>query len=257
MLIIITSAEEKFNDGAKKIKFESEFFGMPCKIFVFSPNKTKDKPLLYDISNEDFVYFLTNNIQVIKFFIPFLLSKKCFIVNKKFLQNLKSKLEMQEMIKKIGVLVPNNLPLNQIKGEIMLKGKVTYPAFIKNKCHCMPMIKIKNEDAFVSCFKKIKKPNEWYVEENVTDSYCSLQKFYFTFDKVASRGNITRKINKQIITALRDISKILKLDTFSADFIVKEYSKVFWCIDVNPASAFFNCNKARKNFIKLLGRTFF
>lgn len=84
-----------------------------------------------------------------------------------------------------------------------------------------------------------------------------MQKFYFTFTKVAPPCNIDQKTYKQISTVLNNISKVIKLDTFSADFIVNKYLKVFWCIDVNPASAFFNCDEARKNFIKLLGRNFF
>lgn len=154
-------------------------------------------------------------------------------------------------------MVPNNLSLSQIKGKIIPKDKITFPVLIKNKHHCVPVIKIKNENSFVYSFKKIKKPNEWYAEENVADKYCSLQKFYFTFNKISPPCNITQKTYRQTATAMRNISKILKLDAFSADFIINEHSKVFWCIDVNPASAFFNCNESRKNFIKLLSRTFF
>lgn len=255
MLVVITSFDEKFNEGAERIKLESEFWEIPCKIIALS-DKINDCSFICDISNKDFVYFLTNNMSVIKFYLPYFLSKGCFIANKEFFRNPKSKLEAQNIIKKIGVFIPKNFIFNQIKEHVIFKEKMSYPLFIKNKNHCMPITKIQNENNLISHFKNLKKPNEWYIEENMASQYRNLQKLYFTFGKITPR-NIVQKIPRQITNALRDISKVLKLDSFSADFIIEESSRGYWCIDINPASAFFLCDKARKNFLEYVKRTIF
>ena len=72
-LFIITSFDEKFNDGAERIRFESESLGISCKIIIFS--KTNNPLSACDISDKDFVYFLTNKISVIKRCLSFLLSQ--------------------------------------------------------------------------------------------------------------------------------------------------------------------------------------
>jgi len=223
-LFIITSFDEKFNDGAERIRFESESLGISCKIIIFS--KTNNPLSACDISDKDFVYFLTNKISVIKRCLSFLLSKNCFIVNKKFIQNVESKLGVQNIIKKIGVPVPKNLSIEQIRRDRFLKEKTVYPAFIKNKQHCMPMTKIRNKSALYSFCDNLKRKNEWYIEECVGDQGCDLKKIYFTFGKITPR-NVFQKKHIEIEKILRNISTALKLDAFSADFIFEKSLSFF------------------------------
>ena len=234
-LIIILSKNENFIKSALKIKEQSK---INTKILFI------EDIVLEEINNEDIIYFLCNSP-----LIPDLIKKienlSCTIFNKKYFINNYSKYQIQLIMKNNDILVPNIIDYEMLES-------IKFPIFCKENKHVGILFKAYNIETLKKIFSNLNK-DEFYFEEDITLNKTKTTEFkvYYVNNKCFYKDNEKVK-NNELLKICKNISSLLGLDIFSADFIDDGNSN--YLIDVNSSAGFYLSNDARYELIKCIER---
>lgn len=229
-LDILISKQDKYYYSYIKLKDESY---IPTNIYIIEDlNLATIETLNF---NNHIIYFLCNltlNNEVINA----LKNKKCYFLNKNFFLHNYSKVEVQQILSKNNIEVPEMFTVNNL-------NKIKYPIFCKENSHVGINFIAYSENTLVKFFCKFN-VSDFYCEKIITGGketklYC-INNIIYDNEKVIK--------NKEIKELFRKITNVLKIETYSVDIINKEGEYVV--IDINPNSGFFGSNIARKQFLK-------
>jgi hypothetical protein len=244
MNCILFSRYEGFEEGAKRICAEAILQRKSCTVIEIRDlvDSIKRQALVAAGSH---IYFLTND-KFIPFYSEFLKSLGVEIINERFLSGDASKFILQEKLRLSGIVVPKSLwiPEQSMTDSI---NTLRFPIFIKSQKQADFVKYVEGIDELKKQIKIVPCIGELYFEEAVESEAMELKKFYCVKGStvVDSEG-----IPEWLDTVFRHISQSLGLQVFSADMFIDWSKKEYYCIDVNPASAFFNSNEARTIFVR-------
>lgn len=170
------------------------------------------------------------------------------MINEDFLRGERSKFFVQKTLKGAGVLVPEHAKVYDLKSLRSACLVLKFPIWLKNIEHVHDVFNGKNEADIVKFWLAVDKSHKWYLEEGVEGGIKVLEKYYCVFGKYFNMHD--KELAVDIVNILNLISKILKLNVFSVDFIFDGIN--YYCIDVNPAPALFRSAIARKHFVDTL-----
>lgn len=198
-LLLITSKQNKYVDQINKIIKESLF----------------ESRLTFKEDNfncEDYIIYLFTKLDEVNE----------NVINYKFYQNYKSKLEVQQLLKNNNISTPK------------IVDKITSYVYLKENKHEGSVKLINNYDQI--------NVSDFYLEENIKGVE---NKYYFVFDKLFDKN--IEIIDKNLINLASNIKDTLLLEVFSFDVISKE--NINYVIDVNIAPGFYKSDIARSYFI--------
>lgn len=228
-LDILVSKQDKYYYSYIKLKDESR---IPTNIYYIEDLIMKNENVNF---NNHVVYFLCNSSLVHKVINKYK-NINCYFINQKFFEKDYSKLEVQQLLKKKGICTPE---IHIFDG----KEKINYPIFCKENSHVGINFVAYSENTLVKFFSKFN-VSDFYCEEIIKGGKES--KLYFINGTVFDNSKSVR--NNRINELFEQLSKILNLESFSADIISIEENDTV--IDINPNSGFYGSNIARENFIK-------
>lgn len=230
-LDILVSKQDKYYYSYIKLKDESK---IPTNVYyiedLFMDNEAVNL-------NNHVVYFLCNSSLVHKVINKYK-NINCYFINQKFFEKEYSKLDVQQLLRKNSIYTPE---IHTFDG----KEKINYPIFCKENSHAGINLVAYSENTLVKFFSKFD-ISDFYCEEIIKDGKES--KLYYVNESIYDNSKIIK--NKGMNELFKNISKILKLESFSADIICTEKENVV--LDINPNSGFYGSNIARKNFIKYI-----
>ena len=201
-LLLIVSRQNKYLGQVNKIIKESSFE---------SSYSFKEDGFSYE---NNIIYSFTNLDKVNK-----------NVINYKFYQNYKNKLQVQQLLSNNNIATPKIL--NEINSE----------AYLKENKH-EGIVKLINNTNQIDI-------DDYYLEEIISGIES---KYYFVFDKLFDKNN---EITDKSLTKLaNNIKELLSLEVFSFDVINKE--NVNYIIDVNISPGFYKSDIARSYFINLI-----
>ena len=231
-LDILISKQDKYYCSYIKLKDESY---IPTNIYIIEDlNLATIKELNV---NNHIIYFLCNlplNNKIIKA----LKNKKCYFLNKKFFEAGYTKVEVQQVLSKNNIEVPERFTIDDI-------SKVKYPIFCKENSHVGINFISYSENTLIKFFCKFN-ISDFYFEKVITGGketklYC-INNMIFNNEKVIK--------NKEINELFRKITNALAIETYSADIISLKNKHIV--IDINPNSGFFGSNIARRQFLRYI-----
>ena len=229
-LDILISKQDKYYYSYIKIKDESHITTNIYYIEDINLDKIEDINF-----NNHIIYFLCNSPLNSKFVLA-LENKNCYFLNKTFLLNEYSKLEVQQVLNK------NNIDIPEIETTKNL-SEIKYPVFCKENSHVGINLIAYSENTLVKFFCKF----------NISDFYCEKIidggkeiKIYCINNVIYNNDKIIE--DKELNELFRKITDALEIETYSADIIYKENKNIV--IDINPSSGFFGSDIARKYFLK-------
>ncbi len=169
------------------------------------------------------------------------------MINETLLLNNPLKFTMQQKVFADGVCIPkSSLIFKHIRTET-----TRYPLFINSQKQADIVIYAQNNDEFRGKMASIKNISGYYIEEAIIEKGMVLKKFYYINGTMVEMNSVSMsEIPKWLNKVLTTISQSLHLEVFSVDIFVNWSSEKYYCIDINPASAFFNSDTARKEFVK-------
>lgn len=198
-LLLVASKQNKYLGQVDKIIKESSF---ECKYAFIEDNFSYENYIIYSFTKLDDI---NKNV-----------------INYKFYQNYKSKLEVQQLLSNNNIATPKIL--YKINNEVYLK---------ENKHE--GLVKLINNINQIDI-------DDYYLEEVI---YGIESKYYFVFDKLFDKNN--EIIDKSLLKLANDIKEILSLEVFSFDVINKE--NINYVIDVNISPGFYKSDISRSYFI--------
>lgn len=235
MLHILFSKDEKFYDGASLITLECLAKGLPTIMSDISNFSIED------YSSSDQVFFLTNKKQVSGLAAE-LIDRNVFVFNAKFLSKERTKLIIQKCAADAGISTPNILG---VKKDVLSSPK--FPIYFKFNNHAQKTYMVETLADLEMFISNYNSQDDWYIEEAVDGPGRRLMKFYWVKGSCFCRDN-EKTFRQDVKKAMENIAISFSLDVFSADFIISH--NFYWCLDINPAPAFFNSSAARENFVK-------
>jgi len=234
MIKIALSYEDDYIDRVEKIK---DNFSEHVDYFYVEDyiNKT----VLFSFTNNDVIYILNNssyNLSLIKK----LKNKVHKIINESFYCEKHTKLDIQEILKHNGVLVPNILECKNLT-------KYNFPLFCKSLNHADLVLKIYNKNSLDNLLEKFNS-NNIYLEESLESSNSKEYKVYFIKDTIYFDDKYEDFMDENIKQICLKISSILQLELFSID-IIKQNNN-YYVIDINPSAGLYMSSKSRKALIE-------
>ena len=229
-VIIVLSTEENFYGSAIKIQEELVDF---VDVEIVNIEDIYDN---YEICSEDIIYFLCNGCLVSKY-IKKIKQKKCLIYNCEYLEKNYSKFEVQELLKRNNILIPKI-----IYDDIY---NVRLPIFCKENKHAGIVFQAFTVSTLKKFFSKFEL-KDFYLEESINKVGAKEIKVYYVNGKLSYKDKIKIKDNK-LKSICFDVSSVLSLNVFSADFIKQDNQ--YFLIDINPAAGFYLSSEARKNLV--------
>lgn len=244
MNYILFSKKEGFEDGAQKIKIESICKGKSCQVM-----EIQDLLRLKIENTHPLLYCLTNEISVLSQ-VKILEERGFKIVNLKGISMGMLKFEAQQFMRLQGIKVPNSTKLLRESFLTNHKNNINHPLYIKSQKQADVVVYCKNYDESLANLTSLKIKDAYYIEEAVENINMTLNKFYYINGTVVNmKENNEYEIPTWIQKILANISEILNLEVFSADMFLDLKNKEYFCIDINPASAFFKSDKGREIFV--------
>ncbi len=238
MFCIIISHKENFANATELILSLCSANKMDARISYL--NEFDSTLSTYD----DIIFYLTND-DLAGEHCQIHLARGAKVINKEFLLGNKTKLYLQQKARRAGVSVPNSITLESFKNLSEITKKIDFPFYIKSMRHVHDIFRIKNKNELLKIEGSLDKSLNFYIEEAVDGCGRNLEKYYWINDKTFSRnGNAYRA---DIVLALEKIADALNFEIFSADFMVGNND--YFCIDINPAPAFFGSSDAREAFV--------
>lgn len=233
MLIIFYEDFTKVKNIIAKLKQESASPVQEINILDFL-----NSPENFKISSDNVAYFLFNSTLSALLFDK-LDSSRCTILNKDFfLLNLDKK-KVQELLLNNNINVPKIIDFNKTTNQKLI---------LKSKNHTLP-VHIFESHKELDNFLINYNANDYYAEEFIDSD--TEYKIYYVNGKMFFYDNTKPICDKQLNNSFNQISKMLKLDIFSADILFKDNK--FFIIDINPAAGLFMSKSARQellNFVK-------
>ena len=247
MNYILISKFEGFREGAERIKEEAKNQKKDCEIIEIQ-NIVDKMSVEYINKQNSLIYFLTND-SCVKSCIRCLKKSGTKVIGKKLLSGDVSKFFLQEKIKGAKICTPKSIPL-PTDTKMSLHNKISFPLFLKSQEQVSTVDYMTNKFEFIKKLSTINNRDDFYLEEAIEDSGMILEKFYYINGSVFIMKSIEAKFNNNWIQKiLKRISLSLELEVFSTDIFVNWSTKKYFCIDINPAPAFFNSRNARVEFV--------
>lgn len=229
-LDILISKQDKYYYSYIKLKDESY---IPTNIYYIE-DLNLEMIEKYNFNNH-MIYFLCN-LSLNNKVISALKNKNCYFINKNFFLHDYTKLEVQQVLSKNNIDIPEIVTINGL-------NKIQNPIFCKENSHVGINLVAYSENTLVKFFCKFN-ISDFYYEKIITGGkemklYC--------INNIVYDNNKTIK-NKELNELFKKITNSLQIETYSADIINKENKNIV--IDINPNSGFFGSNIARKEFLK-------
>ena len=235
-LKIFISKYEKSYDAANKMRNESTH---KCEIifiedFVEKNNYggIKEGDVIHFSCNSDLIYKIIEQIKDVE----------CFIFNKQFLLKKYNKLELQLLLEKNKIKIP------QIYDNL---SQIKLPVFCKENRHTGIIFKAFTLSTITSFISKFDS-NQFYFEEDVLSHNSVENKYYYSNGKVHARNN--KRVSKDIKNICSKINSCFNMDIYSVD-VIKSNGQIF-VIDLNPAVGFYLSDSGRKDFLKMVDNIF-
>lgn len=244
MFYIIISTKERFEGAVKLIVDDCRQADITTRVISIEKLTAKE---ITSISSRNKIFFLTNERGVTEL-IKNLSDKGAYVINNDFLKGNRSKFYVQKTIKDVGVLVPKHVTIHDVKTLKNACSILKFPLFLKSVEHVHKIFNGKNETEIINFWQTTNKSLGWYLEESIEGENTVLEKYYCVSDKFFNMNGT--KIAASVTGTLNLISNTLKLEAFSAEFIFDGNS--YYCIDINPAPAFFRSAIAREYFVRSL-----
>lgn len=229
-LDILISKQDKYYYSYIKLKDESY---IPTNIYYIEDLNLKEMEQ-YNFNNH-IIYFLCN-LSLNNKVISALKNQNCYIINKDFFLNKYTKLEVQQVLDKNKIDIPEIIKCSRL-------NKIQYPIFCKENSHVGINLIVYSENTLVKFFCKFN-ISDFYLEKIINGGkeiklYC-INNIVYDNNKIIN--------NKELKKLFGKITNSLQIETYSADIINKENKNIV--IDINPNSGFWGSNIARKNFLK-------
>lgn len=232
MLIIFYEDFTKVKNIIAKLKNESIAPVQEINIFDYLNN-----PDNFKINSNDVAYFLFNSA-LSTLLLDKLKSSRCTVLNKEFFLLSLDKEKVQRLLLSNNINVPKVVDFNRITNQKLI---------LKAKNHTLPVHIFERKDE-LNAFFIDKNIYDYYVEEFI-DSNIEY-KIYFVNGKMFFYDNIKPILQESLNQSTNQISKILKLDIFSADVLFKDGK--FFIIDINPAAGLFMSKDARQKLLNFV-----
>ena len=229
---IIASKANIYTGQVKKLKEQSE---LPTQVVYIEDLLEDDK---IDFENS-IVYFLCCNSPLVPSVIPKLKDCNCYVINKEYLEKNYLKLDVQMLLHKNNVSIPQIYSFENI-------NDIKFPVFCKENRHEGIIAQIYNDLTITRLFSKFNS-KDFYIEQSIDSKLSNEIKVYYVAGKVffkdsQSHDEIVNNICKNISVALNN------LEVFSAD-IIKSQDNNYYVIDVNPSAGFYLSDDGRKYFL--------
>ena len=234
-IIIILSKHEKFLDSAKKVKAICNINTEIHYIEDFINNTDY-------IEDNDIIFILTNS-PLIPDFVNMISHYKCYIINKDYFLNNYSKLDIQKVLAKNNISIPNIIQQDEL-------DKCKYPIFVKENNHAGIVFQAYTPKTIETFFSKFPIDN-YYFEDNLYNKCANAKeyKLYYANGVVSYKDGVEKE-NKTVNNMVINIAKTLKMQIISTDIIL--IGKECFVIDVNPAPGFYFCSRARKELVAFM-----
>lgn len=223
----------KLDNSLKKAKM---FLQDDCAKIILAEDFVKNFKK-YNFSNNNNFYILCKCKYNKK--ITNILSKyNAKIINKQTVENQISKFEIQTVLQKNNICVPNILQYDNLT-------KSSFPVFCKGKRHSYFNATFFDLATFDNFFKKFSK-KQFYIETFVNNA--QKEKAYFVNTKifVCNNTNCDKKIEDLLQCACNKISKIFDAKVFSVQYFVFENDICIFDLDFQ--TGIFENKFARKYF---------
>lgn len=233
---IIASKENIYTGQVKKLKEESK---LPTEV-VYIEDLVSSANLPTNIDNS-IAYFLCCNSPLAPIAIQKLTKSECYIINEEYLIKNYSKLEVQTLLYRNHVKIP----------EIYLADhfeNIKFPIFCKENIHEGIIVQVYNKITLERFFNQFNK-QEFYLEEAIIGSDIKEFKLYFVEGKIFFKDKQQQIDNEIFRTICQKISEALNhLAVFSTD-IMRNAKGEYFVIDVNPSAGFYLSDEGRKSFL--------
>jgi hypothetical protein len=233
-VLILLSKNEDFLGSAVKIKDGLDYSNTEILYIEDICNNP-------NISKDDIIYFLCNG-ECISKLINKIKNTGCTIINANYFEKNYSKLTVQSLVGEGGVLVPKFIDYAEIEN-------VKFPVFCKENKHAGIVFKAFNILTIKNFFSKFNS-SDFYLEESLNDIGTYEMKIYYVDGEIAGKDGEVIINDSNILKICNNISKILELSVFSADFIKKDSN--YYLIDLNPAAGFYFSTISRNNLIYMI-----
>jgi hypothetical protein len=238
-LKIIASKENIYTGQVAKIKNESK---LPTEV-VYIEDIIDTNNVQFDFENS-IVYFLCCNSALVPTAIRIVEKYDCYIINKEYLIKDYLKLDIQKLLEKNNVNVPQIYDTENVE-------KIKFPIFCKENRHEGIIIQAYNKITLTRFFNKFN-TSDFYLEQAIENDTKKQKEFkvYFVkgkifFKDIADYDSELAQICEQVSTSLNN------LEIFSADIIQNSNGENF-IIDVNPSAGFYLSDEGRKYFLENL-----
>lgn len=243
-LYIFASINNIYTGQVKKLKEESliETHIMYIEEFV---RKSEE----FSFREEDVIYFLCCNSELIQNAINLLKKFQCYIINESYLENDYKKYDIQKILANNKVPVPKT----NYDGDI---DNIKFPIFCKENCHEGIIFQAYNKITLKKFFEKFN-IYDFYFENVIVGNENSgrEEKYYYVAGETFGK-NDTEIVKDEVKNICNDISKALNnLEVFSVD-IIQTKENDSYVIDVNPSAGFYLSDNGRKCFLNKVNNEF-
>lgn len=231
---IIASKANIYTGQVKKLKNESE---LQTEV-IYIEDLVSIENISLDFENS-IVYFLCCNSPLVPTAIQRLAKNQCYIINRKYLTRNYSKLDVQTLLYRNNIKVPEIYFTDNFEN-------IKFPVFCKENRHEGIIVQAYNKITLTRFFNKFDN-KEFYLEKTISDNGYNEFKVYFVEGKIFLKDmNNYNEILKEIC---QKVSMVLdNLEVFSTD-IIQNSNGEYFIIDINPSAGFYLSDDGRKYFL--------
>lgn len=236
---IIASKANIYTGQVEKLKNESKLLAE----VIYIEDLVNSNSTFMDFENS-IIYFLCCNSPIVPIAIQKLKNYNCYIINKEYLIKNYLKLDVQRLLLKNNISVPQIYTIHNIEN-------IKFPIFCKENRHEGIIIQAYNKISLTRFFEKFD-TNEFYLEETIDNNGINLKEFkvYYVEEEIFLKDMIN--YNKALIEMCKKVSLALNnLEVFSAD-IIQNTAGEYFIIDVNPSAGFYLSDNGRRYFLDKL-----